>query len=231
MMFTAGYVRFGSWGAVPLRWHWSLPLGALFAGEGALRPVSWLLYLGLVLAHEAGHYAAVKKHRLRVVGIDLQGLGGEVRWNGVASPKDQVVFAWSGVLAQLGVLVAAKLVLVIAGGASDPLLAELEYVSVTFNAILIGINLLPIPTFDGEVAWKVLSLIRGRAIPERRTIVLHVVAGAQQAEPALDVERVRDEVEAELAELTRAHNERADAAAAAEGDTAGKSGMKSSRWS
>ncbi len=223
-MFTAGYVRFGRWGGAPLRWHWSLPLGAAFAGQWELRPLSWLLFLGLVLAHEAGHRAAVARSKLRVVGIDLQGLGGEVRWNGVASPKEQVLLAWSGVLAQLGVMVLAKLVLVIAGGASDPLLAELEYVSITFNAILIGVNLLPIPTFDGEVAWKVLALVRGRSIPERRTIVLHVVPGSEVAEPIVDEARVRAEVEAELAELTRAHNEQAEA---------GKPGVTSSRsrWS
>lgn len=223
-MFTAGYVRFGSWGSAPLRWHWSLPLGAAFAGQWELRPLSWLLFLGLVLAHEAGHHAAVTKHRLRVIGVDIQGLGGEVRWSGVATPKEQVLLAWSGVLAQLGVMLAAKLVLVIAGGASDPLLAELEYVSITFNAILIGINLLPIPTFDGEVAWKVLSLVRGKAIPERHTIVLHVVPGADEPEPIVDEARVRAEVEAELAELTRAHNEQAEA---------GKPGVTSSRsrWS
>jgi hypothetical protein len=223
MMFTAGYLRLGSWGAAPLRWHWSLPLGAGFAGQWELRPLSWLLFLGLVLAHEAGHHAAVRKNGLRVIGVDLQGLGGEVRWNGVASPKDQVLLAWSGVLAQLGVMLAAKLVLVIAGGASDPLLAELEYVSITFNAILIGINLLPIPTFDGEVAWKVLALARGKVIPERRTIVLHVIPGADEPEPIVDEARVRAEVEAELAELTRVHNEQAEA---------GKPGVTSrSRWS
>ncbi len=208
MMFTAGYVRFGHWGAAPIRWHWSLPVAMAFAGQWELKPLSWLLCLGLVLAHLAGHQATVSRLGLRTVGVDLQGLGGEVRWNGVASPREQVLLAWSGVLAQAGVLLFAKLVLVISGGVSSQWLAELEYVSVTFNLVLIGLNLLPIPTFDGEVAWKVWTLIRGREIPERRSIVLHVVPSTEPA-PA-DEERVRREVEAELAELTRQHNEQAD---------------------
>jgi len=219
-MFTAGYLRLGRWGAAPLRWHWSLLLGAAFAGQWEVRPLSWLLFLGIVLAHEAGHHVALVKNGLRVIGVDMQGLGGEVRWDGAASPNVQVQLAWSGVLAQLGVMLAAKLVLMIAGGPSEWWLAELEYVSITFNAILIGVNLLPLPTFDGEVAWKVLSLLRGRAIPERRTIVLHVVPNELTA-PVVDVDRVRAEVEAELAELTRAHNEQAES---------GKPGVKS-RWS
>jgi hypothetical protein len=107
-------------------------------------------------------------------------------------------------------------VLALAGGATQPWLAEVEHVSVTVNAVLIGLNLLPIPTFDGEVAWKVIALLRGKEIPERRAIVLRVVSG----EPP-DEDRVRAEVEAELAELTRLHNEQAEG---------GKSNVKS-RWS
>ena len=207
-MFTAGYLRFGHWGAAPIRWHWSLPVAMAFAGQWELKPLSWLLCLWVVATHQAGHQATVSRLGLRTVGVDVQGLGGEVRWNGVASPREQVLLAWSGVLAQLGLLLFAKLVLVISGGVSSAWLAEVEYVAVTFNLILIGLNLLPIPTFDGEVAWKVWTLIRGREIPERRTIVLHVVPPAEP-EPA-DEERVRREVEAELAELTRQHNEQAE---------------------
>src|SRR5512147_2619013 len=111
MMFTGGYGRFGSWGRAPLRWHWSLLLAMGLAGGMELRPLSWLLYFGLVLAHEAGHHAAVRGAGLRVIGVDLQGLGGEVRWNGAATPREQVMIAWSGVLAQLGVMLLAKLTL------------------------------------------------------------------------------------------------------------------------
>lgn len=215
MMFTAGYARFGRWGAAPLRWHWSLPLGMAMAGAWELAPLAWLLFFGVVLAHEAGHHATVRRVGLRVVGVDLQGLGGEVRWNGVATPKEQVQIAWSGVLAQLGVLIAAEVVLAVAGGASSPWLATVERVCVHVNAVMIGLNLLPIPTFDGEVAWKLIPLLRGRRIEERRAILLHVVPP-----DAPDEDRVRAEVEAELEQMTRAHNEQADS----------KADVRSSRW-
>lgn len=217
-MFTAGYVRFGRWGDAPMRWHFSLLFGLAFAGGFELRPLAWLLYLGIVVVHEAGHRAAVRRVGLEVIGVDWQATGGEVRWNGVASARDQVALAWSGVLAQLGLMLAAKIALLIAGGATTWWLAEIEHVSIVVNAWIIGLNLLPIPTFDGEVAWKVLTLARGRRIPEQRTIVLRVARRAE-AEPEAQDE-VRAAVEAELAELTRRHNEQADG---------GKS-VKQSRW-
>ena len=70
-MFTAGYGRFGRWGAAPIRWHWSLPLGMALAGAFELRPLAWVLFLGLVLVHEAGHFVAVKRVGVTVVGVDL----------------------------------------------------------------------------------------------------------------------------------------------------------------
>lgn len=216
MLFTAGYGRLGRWGGAPLRWHWSLPLGMAFAGGWELEPLSWLLFLGLVLVHQAGHHLAVRRAGLSIIGVDLQGLGGEVRWHGAATPREQIIIAWSGVLAQLAFLVFAQVVLAIAGGVSTPWLAEVEHVCVTVNAVVMGLNLLPLPTFDGEVAWKVVALMLGRKIPQRRAIVLRVVP----AEPPNE-ERVRAEVEAELAEITRIHNEQAD------GD---KPEVKSSRW-
>jgi hypothetical protein len=79
----------------------------LFAGGWGLSPLSWILFLGVVLAHEAGHRHSVRRAGLTIIGVDLQGLGGEVRWNGVATPREQVLIAWSGVLAQLGVLILA----------------------------------------------------------------------------------------------------------------------------
>ena len=209
-MFTSGYLRLGGWGEAPLRWHWSLPVAMVLAGGMELRPLSWLFYLGLVLAHEAGHHAVVRRAGRRVIGVDLQGLGGEVRWNGVASPRDQVLMAWGGVLAQLGVMLCAKVLLVIAGGLTEPWLAELEHVCIEVNALVIALNLLPLPTFDGEVAWKALTLLRGREIPARRTILLEVVEREERDE-AQAAARVKAEVEAELAELTRTHNERAEA--------------------
>lgn len=218
-MFSAGYLRWGRWGEAPLRWHFSLLFGLAFASGFEARPLSWLLYLGLVLAHEAGHRAAVRRAGLRVIGVDWQALGGETRWNGVASATDQVALAWAGVLAQAGVMLAAKVVLLAAGGATTWWLAEIEHVSIEVNAWIIGLNLLPIPTFDGEVAWKVLTLARGRRIPEQRAIVLRVASSDADDDAGPDPAKVRAAVEAELAELTRRHNEQANGR-----------GIEKSRW-
>jgi hypothetical protein len=220
MLFTSGYARWGALSGAPVRWHWSLLAGCALAGGLTLNPLAWLLYLGIVAAHEAANFVAVRQARLEVVGVDFQATGGKVRWRGDASPRTQVILAWSGVLAQLGVLIGAELVLVIAGGTVEPWLAEVERVSVELNAILIAVNLLPLPTFDGEVAWKAIHLLGGRPIPERRAFIIHLAEAvdprteaSREAEVEVDAPghaAARLLVEAELAALTKAHNDKAD---------------------
>jgi len=210
MLFTSGYARWGALSGAPVRWHWSLLVGLALAGGLTLNPVAWLLYLGIVAAHEGAHFAAVRQARLEVVGVDFQATGGKVRWRGEASPRTQVILAWAGVLAQLGVLIAAELVLVIAGGAVAPWLVEVERVSIEMNAILIAVNLLPLPTFDGEVAWKAIYFLRGRRPPERRAFIIHLTEAVEEVHDDPVRASLEAEVEAELAALAKAHNERAE---------------------
>lgn len=206
MLFTSGYWRRGHTHGVPIRWHWSLLVGLALAGAFGLAPLAWLLYLGLVQCHLMGHALAIRKARLTPVGVDIQGLGGKVRWRGHATAADEVRASWAGVLAQLVPLVIAKVIVAAYGGVTTPWLADLERVWVDMNAILIGVSLLPLPTFDGEVAWKVFAMARGVPVERRRVLVVEEKATVVAPQDPL---AVAEEVAREVRSLAQAHNDRA----------------------
>lgn len=159
-MFESGYLRIFSWRGVPVRLHWTLPLGALLFSGGAFAPGFWLGFVLLVFLHEVGHALLVMKLRHRVTAIDITGFGGMCRWTGAATPVERSVIAWGGVLAQL-VLLATAFGLVVAlpvlgRGWTGPLFS----VFLSTNIYLMALNLLPFPPLDGANAWKLIPLLR-----------------------------------------------------------------------
>ena len=148
---------------IPIRVHWTLPLGALVFSGFSFAPGFWLGFFLLVLIHELGHAAFVRGFRLRVVGIDISGFGGLCHWSGVATPAQRGAIAWGGVLAQAALLAVTFAVLLVTGNPPTRFLAELASVFTFTNVYLIAINLLPIPPLDGYEAWGfVRRMIRGR---------------------------------------------------------------------
>lgn len=208
MVFTSGYWRSGNFQGLPLRWHWSVLAGLFIAGNFGISPWSWLFYLGLVQCHLMAHGLAVRRAGMTPMGIDIQGLGGKVRWRGHAHSLAEVRVAWAGVAGQLLPMILAKLILVGHGGATASWLVELERVCISMNAVMIGISLLPLPTFDGEVAWKILALARGRPVAQRRLVVMEVAADSPKARTMQALE-VAEEVAREVQSLARTHNDRA----------------------
>lgn len=152
-MMERGYVRVGRVRGVPIRLHWTLPLGALLLGGGRVVPGLWLGVLALVALHEAGHALLVHRFGLVNLGIDLSALGGRCRWTGEPSALERSAIAWGGVLAQLVVLVPALVVSMVVELPSSGFLAELMEALTRANLILIAINLLPVPPLDGAEAW------------------------------------------------------------------------------
>jgi Zn-dependent protease len=156
--------------AVPIRLHWTLPLGALLFSGFSFAPGSWLGFFLLVLLHELGHAAIVRAFRLRVVGIDITGFGGLCHWSGVATPTQRGAIAWGGVLAQAALLVVTTIALVVGGSPTSRFAGEMASVFTFTNLWLIGINLLPIPPLDGHEAWAFARRIlrnRARSAPKR----------------------------------------------------------------
>ena len=150
-------------GGIPIRAHWTLPLGALVFSGFRFAPGFWLGFFLLVLIHELGHALIVRAFRLRVVGIDITGFGGLCHWAGPATERQRGAIAWGGVLAQSVLLVLAFAWLTLAGRPSNAFVAELASVFLYTNVLLIGLNLLPIPPLDGYEAWRFIGhILRGR---------------------------------------------------------------------
>src|SRR5262249_57512120 len=81
----------------PLRLHWSLLLGAALFCAAQPRPLLLLGYLAILAAHVAGHALAVTGAPLRVEGVALHALGGELLGTGNVSPLRRSVIAACGV--------------------------------------------------------------------------------------------------------------------------------------
>ena len=108
-MLQNGYWTVGRVRGVPVRLHWTIPLGALLFGGGRFVPAFWFAFFLIVLVHEFGHALVVQYYRHRVVSIDVTGFGGLCHWSGSPTRFERAAIAWGGVLAQAVLLAAALL--------------------------------------------------------------------------------------------------------------------------
>src|SRR3954466_15292837 len=94
----------------PIRLHWSLLLGAALFCALQPRPLLLAGYVAVLLAHVVGHALAVAGTRLRVGGVFLHGLGGELLGEGEVAPLRRSLIALGGIAGQAALLVLALLV-------------------------------------------------------------------------------------------------------------------------
>lgn len=161
-MFRSGYLTIGRWRGAPIKLHWSIPLVAVVLSGFSWRPGFLLGFTLLVVIHELGHALLVALLHHRVVAVEVTGLGGACRWSGNASPFEESVIAWGGVLAQLVVWVLAELWPSLVGGPHTWLGAELLAVFTGTNLWLMAINLIPLEPLDGARAWRIVSAWKDR---------------------------------------------------------------------
>jgi len=135
----------------PLRLHWSLLLGLVLFCAPQPRPLLALGYVAVLLAHLLGHALAVAGTPLRVEGVVLHALGGELLGSGDVSPVRRSLIALCGVAAQ-GVL------LVLALRVSLP--GELTEAFIRRNGVMLLLNLIPVKPLDGALAWKLPQRLR-----------------------------------------------------------------------
>ena len=160
-MFDTGYWTAFHLRGIPIRFHWSVPAGALFVSGLTIRPGVWVGFLALVLIHELGHAVLVRRQGLNVIAVDVHGLGGVCRYSGFrVTPVQRSIIAWGGVLGQallagVGFGLAAYSPLL-----GSPFVAQLISVFTWFNLFLIVLNLLPFPPFDGAEAWQLFRHLR-----------------------------------------------------------------------
>ena len=162
LRFERGCLRVGRLKGVPLRLHWTLPIGAvLFCGEQG-GPVAWGAFAALILVHELGHAALVRRYRLHVIDVTLHGAGGECHYSGEPTEMQRTLIAWGGVVAQAMVLVIACLALA-PHGPPSPTRDALVTAFIDRNLAMILLNLLPFRPLDGGEAWKIVGVLARRS--------------------------------------------------------------------
>ena len=177
-MLERGYLTVARMRGVPIRIHWTTPVGAVLFGHLRFVPAFWIAFFVIVLVHELGHAALVWRFRYRVISIDVAGYGGMCRWQGHASPVERGVIAWGGVLAQAAVFIVALVLALVGFWSLMPGGTLLASALLWTNLMIIGLNLLPFPPLDGNEAWSVLPLLfrRGQARREGREVWRQVLA-------------------------------------------------------
>ncbi|MCA9616524.1 MAG: hypothetical protein H6722_10945 [Sandaracinus sp.] len=166
-MFSTGFWTIGRYRGIPIRLHWSIPLGALFFGRFAFVPGFWVGFVLLVLVHELGHAFLAQRRRLAVREVQVHGLGG-VCIHQRGAPFDDAIVAWGGVLAQLLVLYVPARLVVELFPIPNEFVAQLLSALTWTNLWLAGINLLPIPPLDGAKAWQLPRLWMQRRAVRRK---------------------------------------------------------------
>ena len=167
-LLQRGWIPLGRIGRLPLRAHWTVPFALLLFSGGRLAPGLWLGIVLVLLVHELGHALLVKRVGLVNLGIELTGFGGLCRFTGEVTPERRAIVAWGGVLGQLTLFVPALLLDMLVGPWPSPWIADLVYALIVPNAMLAGLNLLPIPPLDGADAWKLMGIWRARWSRRRR---------------------------------------------------------------
>ncbi len=161
-MFQNGYWVVGRLRGATIRLHWSILLSALVLSRFHWSPGFFLAYPCLILIHELGHALLVWRRGHTVVGVEASGLGGVCQWDGNASPFDEALIAWGGVLAQLVLYVTTQLLLLFIYQPHTAFGWQVASAFTDSNLYLIAINLLPIPPLDGARAWRIFSAFRER---------------------------------------------------------------------
>ena len=159
----------GTWGRIPVTMHWTVLLAFawmyLVFFDLVLTLVAIPFVFLLLVAHEWGHVVALRRRKIAVTGVALYGAHGETSYNEYAAkPNDVVAVAWSGVAAQLVLMLLALAAVSFIPFGSMPFGATLStvifVVLVKINVFVMILALLPIGPFDGHHAWKVIPRAR-----------------------------------------------------------------------
>jgi membrane-associated protease RseP (regulator of RpoE activity) len=162
-----GYFTAGRWRGIPIRIHWTAPLGALLWTGGSPSLTRIGAFLFVILVHELGHAVLVRWARARVTEITIHAMGGECWWQGEATPIQHAVIAFGGVWAQA--LLAAGTYLFTLGSPPESTMAlNLVDMFTRYSLYNAAFNLVPVPPLDGSKAWKLFPLLLARARSRRR---------------------------------------------------------------
>ncbi|MBS2028288.1 MAG: hypothetical protein JST54_10315 [Deltaproteobacteria bacterium] len=184
-----GSVTLGHWRGVPVRMHWTAPLGAWAFSGFRFAPGFWLGYLLLIVIHELGHAAVVLRAGGQPIEAVVSGVGGVCRWRGDVTRFERALIAWGGVGAQALVFCFAWAGLKVFGWPHSRGGYDLVNAFLWSNAVLIVVNLIPIPPLDGAEAWPIFAIMwrRGRALkPKPPPVVASTTVAVDGIEPVID---------------------------------------------
>lgn len=153
------YFTLGHWRGIPIRIHWTMPLGALIFTRFEFVPVLWLGFVLIVLAHEFGHALTVRRCGAQVLSIDMDALGGSCSWEGEVSSLQRALIAWGGVVAQVGLFAAVKIADATAEWPTTLGGFQLLSMLTSTNLRIAAFNLIPLPPLDGWQAWRLVPLV------------------------------------------------------------------------
>jgi Zn-dependent protease len=154
---------------IPILVDWSVPallVAVLPAAFFAPTVVAALVVAELLvmLMHEAGHAAVVRRFGGRVISIEMSAIHGRTTYFSPMRPTPPVPVAWGGAVGQM--LVAVPVSLQWLAVEDGPLARDVAlFVLGPWNALIALVNLLPLPGLDGAIAWKGFR----KASPTRRT--------------------------------------------------------------
>ena len=179
-----GYFKLVSIRGVPMFVHWSLPAGGVFVSLfGRVAPKEWVYYCVaytlLVIIHESGHVLATVVHGLKVLSVEISGLGGLCHVERPRRVSHSIFIYSAGLLAQAAAFLLAIAYAQVFGVPKSGFAAASLVTFTLVNACLFVINLIPqrnarsgLAT-DGWVLWKLfLHVFRGHPHPHPPLVVM-----------------------------------------------------------
>jgi Zn-dependent protease len=138
---------------VAFRLHWTAPVGLFALGGFGFAPIVWASLLFIIVVHECGHAILAHAVGMTPLSIEVHGLGGRCSYVGSPTAAERSTIAWGGVLAQgLLLLLTWRIGELFAELGSG--FAQAIGLLISANAMILVLNLVPVPGLDGAQAWR-----------------------------------------------------------------------------
>jgi len=179
-----GYLKVASIRGVPILVHWSLPTGGVLVSLFArVDPKEWVYFCVaftlLVIVHEAGHVLATVAFKLRVLSVEISGLGGVCHIERPVRVSQSIFIYSAGLIAQTALFLLTLGYLHIFGFPSGSFAKACVFTFVVVNLLVFLLNLVPQRNArsgresDGWVLWKLLlHVFRGHPHPHPPLVVV-----------------------------------------------------------
>jgi Zn-dependent protease len=132
----------------------------IVAGALGLALAGLVAFTALILWHELGHAVMARLCHTEIYSINLHWFGGSCQHGRAKTRERDVLIASGGILAQallmIGAIITAMLLPTI-----TPAMAIVLHTFIKTNLVIMVVNLLPIPSFDGG---KIFSYLKDRFV-------------------------------------------------------------------